>query len=157
MSTILLPLIPLFDATNPPGFVIEGTRQKLVFDASTPEIVYWQFRLPPDYSGSPILKIQYAMKSAATGSVAFEASIMAVTPGDVADIDADSFATANVAHDTVASAAGYLKELAITLTNTDSMAAGDLIVLKFRRVADDATNDTATGDAEVHAVALQYS
>ena len=43
-----------------------------------------------------------------------------------------------------------------TYTAMDNLAAGDLCLLCLKRDADDGTNDTATGDAHVVAVALRY-
>jgi hypothetical protein len=43
----------------------------------------------------------------------------------------------------------------ITITTIDSLAAGDRFRLKVFRNADDATNDTMTGDAELVAVEVR--
>ncbi|HEY0644576.1 MAG TPA: hypothetical protein VGD39_14215 [Nocardioides sp.] len=138
-------------ASAPPPYWLE-----LLFDASTEEQVCWSFRMPADYSSSPVLKVQYKMASATTGGVAFEARIAAVTPGDAQDVDAKGFAAANVGTDTVPGTAGHLDEVSITMTNADSLAAGDFVVLYLNRDPAHAS-DTATGDAEVVAVALTYT
>lgn len=129
---------------------------QLCFDASTEEQCYWQFRMPADYSSTLAAKIQYKMASATTGGVAFEARLMAVTPGDAQDVDADALAAANVGTDTVPGTAGYLDEVSITMTNADSVAAGDFCVFYLNRDPAHAS-DTATGDCEVVAVALTYT
>lgn len=96
------------------------------------------------------------MASATTGAVYFEASVMAVTDGDAADINTESYDTANSGNATVPGTAGYLDEISITLTNADSVAAGDYVKIKINRDANNAS-DTAAGDAEVVATSLEYT
>lgn len=130
----------------------------LLFDASTDEMCYWTFRMPESYASGPILKIQFKMASATTGSVRWEGRIAATTPGDATDVDAKALATTNSTGDTVAGTAGHIKESSVTLTNADSLAAGDLVTVYLRRDADGTTGtDDATGDAEVVACALNYT
>ncbi len=52
--------------------------------------------------------------------------------------------------------AGYLDVITCTLTNNDSMAAGDLIKIDVQREVADAA-DTATGDMEIVGVVLEYT
>jgi hypothetical protein len=127
------------------------------FDASTNEILMWSFRMPSDYASGPVLKVKYKMFSATSGGVAFSCYIMAVTAGDSQDVDANDFATVNTGTDAaVPGTAGYLDVVSITLTNADSLAPGDFVVLRLNREVGDAA-DTATGDAEVVAVAMEYT
>lgn len=131
---------------------------KLLFDATTDEMCYWSFRLPTDYNSSPVLKVQYSMASATTGSVRIEGRIAAITPGDATDVDAKALGTTNSAGDTVPGTAGYLKEISLSLTNNDSLAGGDWVVVMFRRDADGTTGtDDATGDMELSAVSFEYT
>jgi len=129
---------------------------RLLFDDTTVEHAVWQFRMPDDYGGNLVAKIQYTMASATSDKVDFEVSVMAVSGGDAQDLDANSYDTANAANATVPGTAGYLGELTITLTNDDDVAAGDYVRIKLERDADDATDDTATGDCEVRNVVLEY-
>ena len=129
---------------------------QLAFDASTEEQVCWAFRMPADYASAPVLRVQYKMASATTGGVAFEGRIAAVSDGDAQDVDAKGFAAANVGTATVPGTAGHLDEVAVTMTNADSVAAGDFVVVYLNRDPAHAS-DTATGDAEVVAVALTYT
>jgi len=142
------------------GAQIEGGQAtwKALFDASATESILFQFRVPANYSSSPVLKIQYSMASATSGGVDFECEVMCVTTGDAQDTDAGSFDTVNevTGGDTVPGTAGYMKEVSITLTNADSIAAGDLILLRINRDHDD-SDDTATGDAEILAVSFEYT
>jgi hypothetical protein len=89
--------------------------------------------------------------------VEFEASVMAVSDGDSQDLDTESYDTVNTGTATVPGTAGYLDVISVTLTNADSLAAGDLVRIKLSRDADDGTNDTATGDLEFHGARLEYT
>ena len=155
MSTVVLALPPQgFDATNPAGLEYTNALPHLLYDDTTSELVYWVFRLPSDFSSAPLLKVQYTMASATTGTFGVSVSIMAVSDGDAADVDTESYDTANSpSASTVPGTAGHLDEISVTLTNADSMAAGDLLFIKLaRNIA-----DTATGDAEVRAISFEYT
>ena len=128
------------------------------FDADTDEMMMWAFRMPGNYVSTPALTVLYKMASATTGAVRFEGRIAAVTSGDAEDVDAVAFGSTNSAGDTVPGTAGYLGDFSITLTNADSLAAGDFVVVWLNRDADGTTGtDDATGDCEVVAVALTYA
>lgn len=129
---------------------------QLAFDAATEEWCCWQFRMPADYASAPVLKVQYKMASATSGDVVWDGRVSATSDGDSQDVDAQDFASANTATVTVPATAGYLDEASITLTNADSLAAGDFVVVRLARAAA-AGGDTASGDAELVAVALQYT
>jgi hypothetical protein len=129
---------------------------ELWFDAATEEWASWSFRMPADYASAPVLKVQYKMASATTGDVIWAGSIAAVTDGDSTDVDAKVFATANTATVTVPGTAGHLDEASITMTNADSVAAGDFVVVRIARQGA-AGGDTATGDAEFVGAALTYT
>jgi hypothetical protein len=71
------------------------------------------------------------------------------------DLDTDSFDTATEAHSAANGTSGIETVTEITATTIDSLAAGDRFRLKVFRNADDATNDTMTGDAELIAVEIR--
>jgi hypothetical protein len=129
---------------------------KLLYDPTSEEWAVWQFRMPDDYASTPIAKLQWAAVSATSGAVVWDVRISATTPGDTTDIDAQDFAAANTATTTVPATAGYLAETSVTLTNADSLAAGDLVIVRVARAAADGS-DTATGDAELLVVGLTYT
>lgn len=129
---------------------------ELWYDAATEEWASWAFRMPADYASAPVLKVMYKMASATSGDVIWAGSIAAVTDGDSTDVDAKVFATANTATVTVPGTAGYIDEASITMTNADSVAAGDFVVVRIARQGA-AGGDTATGDAEFVAAALTYT
>lgn len=129
---------------------------QLLYDAATEEWASWAFRMSADYASAPVLKVQYKMASATTGDVIWAGSIAAVSDGDSTDVDAKVFATANTATVTVPGTAGFIDEASITMTNADSVAAGDFVVVRIARQGA-AGGDTATGDAEFIGAALTYT
>lgn len=156
MSEVIFSILPAgFDATSPAGIVYENSVPHLTFDDTTPEGAYWTFRMPSEYSSSPVLKLIYSMASATTGTIEFEASVWAVSDGE--DADTESYDTINTSTETVPGTAGLSSDITVTLTNADSVVAGDLVHIKLFRDADDGTNDTATGDLELRAISLEYT
>lgn len=142
------------------GRGVVQNRPYLAFDAAAQESSRSPaIQMPAAYTGSGTLKadIHYMMQSATSGTVNFEASVEAVTPGDATDLDSgESFDSVNSGSQTVPGTAGYLGVMTITLTNKDSVAAGDYVRLKVDRDGDDAgSDDTATGDAYVLLVVLR--
>jgi len=128
---------------------------RLLFDDTTSESAYWQDVITSKYSGETLyVDIYYTMTSATSGSVVWNVSIMAITPGDFADINTDSYDTANSVTDAVPSTAGYLAKATITLSNIDSLFGGDYFKIKVSRDAVNA-NDTAAGDAELIKLVLR--
>jgi len=141
-----------YPASNFPQFQRVNSRDVLSFDAATSESCWWTFVAPQGLTGTPTAIVHYMMASATSGAVYFRVQIEAITPGDATDLDATtSFDTANSGNGTVPATAGYEQTISITLTNNDSMAAGDLVRLQLDRDAANAS-DTATGDAHVLAV-----
>jgi hypothetical protein len=130
---------------------------QLAFDAAADEWCTWSFRCPADYASGPIVKIQYKMTSATTGAVVWDARLGTQGTGASTSLNAKVFASANTATPTVpATTAGKIGESSITMTNDDSMAVGDFAVLRVSRVGSSGS-DTATGDAELIAVVLEYT
>lgn len=145
-----------FPASNFPQLTQVNQRPVLGYDAATSETAYWTSVAPQGLTGTLTLVIFFIMASATSGNVIFRGAIEAVTPADAVDLDATtSFDTANSSGAVAAPAtAGFLATATITLTNADSIAAGDYFRLSVDR---DAANvsDTATGDAYVLAVEIR--
>lgn len=157
-GTILLPnQVWTPDPTNPPGMAFALGAMTWLFDDTTPEALYTEFRMPQNYASAPVFKLQYSMVSATADDVEFEISVYAVTPGDSQDLDAESYDSVNSGTDTVPGTAGHMKEISTALSNADSVAAGDYVRIKLERDADDATNDDATGDCQLRTCALEYT
>lgn len=145
-----------FPATNFPALLLSNRRPVLAFDASTSETAYWTFVAPQGITGTWTAVISYAMASATSGGVAFDVALEALTTGDATDTDAaTSFDTANTGTDAgVPGTAGYMEQISVTLTNADSITAGDLVRVSLARAVANGS-DTATGDAYVLAVELR--
>lgn len=152
------PLSAEFPASNYPQLGLINRRPVLWFDAATDESCYWTGVAPATLTGTLTLVITFIMDSATSGTVGVQAQIEAVTADDALDLDATtSFdAVNNSASTTVAATAGYMKQISITLTNKDSIAAGDYFRLSINRDADgSAITDSATGDMGILAVELK--
>ncbi len=119
-------------------------RSALAFDAATSEKCRLQFPMPT-FIAPLTLKIQFAI-AATTGNVQFRAQVEAITPLDALNVSTTvSFDTANSSGSiSVPSTTFYLKEFSITLTNNDSLTAGDMVTLTIDR--DVTVGSNASGD-----------
>jgi len=128
-------------------------RPVLLFDAATDEAVYWTFVAPQGLTGALSIKIHYICANATTGTAAWEAQLEAVTDADATDLDAGtSFGTVNAGTGTVPATNGYIDVISITLTNNDSIAAGDYVRLSVNR---DISVDSVANDLALLLVELQ--
>lgn len=126
---------------------------KLLFDANTAEAAIWQFRMPVNFASALTAKILNSMASATSGTVAYDISIMANADGE--NINTVSFDTVNsTTAITVPGTAGFQDSISTALTSNDSVAAGEMCIVKLAR---DVALDSATGDAEVFAFSLEYT
>lgn len=153
---VLTPLSAEFPSSNYPQLTLSNRRPVLAFDTTTSETCYWTFVVPQGWTGTLTAVISYAMASATSGGVAFDMALEAITTGDATDTDATtSFATVNTGTDAgVPATAGYMEQISITLTNSDSAAAADLLRVSLARAVSNGT-DTAAGDAYVFAVEIR--
>jgi len=156
VSIELLPQGAKLPSSNPATIDAGNSGWRLLFDDTTQETASWEFVLNDGYGGSTLYAdVYFTMASGEANEVQFEVYVMAVTPGDATDWDTDSYDTENVGVTTVAATAGRLYKQTITLTNNDSLAAGDLIRIKLSTDSDDAVNDDATGDREVRMLVIR--
>jgi hypothetical protein len=126
-----------------------------LFDDTTDEHVVIHFTVPANYSSAPVLRVKYKCTSAVAGDVAFEARVCAYSPDDAGDVDADAYDTVNAATETVPdTTAGRESIIDITLTNADSMAAGDEVNIALNR---DVSADSVVGDIEVRGAQFRYT
>jgi len=140
------------DATDPQLFWTEA-----LFDDTTNEHIYFEFAMPDNYASAPVVDVWYKMASAAVNEVIFGAAIHAASDGDAADMDAEALGTTNDSGaTTVPGTAGYPDVCSITMSNIDSLAANDRVILEVHRHADHADDDAA-GDAEVFLVVLRWT
>lgn len=151
------PLAAEFPAASFPQLMTVNARPALAFDAAADESCYWTAIAPQGLTGTITVVISYIMASATTGAARWQAALEAVTDGDTTDLDAGtSFDTANSAGATVPGTAGYIDQISITMTNADSIAAGDYFRLSLNRDADGTSGtDDAAGDAYALVVELR--
>jgi hypothetical protein len=149
-------LAPAMSRVKSSGSAPGAYFMQLAFDAGQTEWACWTFRMPANYASAPVAKIQFKMASATSGNVVWDVRVAAVTPGDSTDVDAKVFGSANTATQAVGGTAGYMTEASVTLTNADSVAAGDWVTIYVARAGADGS-DTATGDAELCGLAITYT
>lgn len=139
---------------------IQSSRAWWAFDDTAEEaIASLEMVMPSQYTGSGLAIIVHGFfksEITATDEARWDVFVEAVTPGaDTLDMEATaSWAAANSADMVPGSTAGDLVSISITLTNADSIAAGDTFRIGIRRDTDHA-NDTATGDACILACELK--
>lgn len=168
-GTIILPIagatLPDGSASNSPA-QFQRTKSsaaapvyhfvELLFDPTTEESCYFTFRMPTDYSSSPVLKLGWKANTT-SNAVVWGCQIGAITPGDADTPNEHALATTNTqATNCNTTEARRLVETSITLTNADSVVAGDMVNLRIYRVAGDGS-DTATVDAELCEASLEYT
>lgn len=166
MGTVHHPLLPGFVAypTSNPAAPVEtqGTNFPVpghAFDGTTQETIFLFFKALNYGSGNLTLTLGWYAASGTSGAVVFGASIAAITPNtDTQDIETKGFATENTASDShLGTTAKRLHEMSITISNLDSLAAGDWVCVRLRRLPADA-GDTMNGvDAIVAEATLSYS
>jgi hypothetical protein len=132
----------------------------LAFDGgSTNESVFFKFIAHNYGSGNVTVTVYWYADTASSGNVQFGAGISVITPNtDTQDIETDTFATATETQDSHLATTGQrLHSMTIAISNLDSLAADDHVVLWFYRDASDTTNDTMAGDAIVTKLVVSYS
>lgn len=150
---VLTPEGAHFPTSNFGALTVINQRPCLAFDATTDETAYWTVVAPQGLTGALSAVISYIMASATSGTCGWGVAVEAVTDGDATDLDAGtSFDTVNTGSATVPATAGYIDQISITLTNADSIAAGDYVRIAINR---DAAGDSATGDAYLLAVEIR--
>jgi hypothetical protein len=165
VATVYIPLDPaaaIFRTTAFPALVqANGTNipvRGLAFDASTDEVAWFRFRAVRYGSGNLTLDLDWYADTASTNSVVWGAAIAAITPdSDSQDIETDSLATAQTVTDAHLGTTGQrLHRAVLTISNLDSIAADDYVVLQVYRDADNGS-DNMTGDAILVWATLSYS
>lgn len=123
------------------------------FDDTQEESIQWSFPMPADYASSPVITIKFKAL-ASSGSVQFGIGVAAISNDE--DILSKNFNTEDSAYTTVPGTIGQIQDLVITLTDTDSLTAGDFVILYLKRDAL-ALHDSLVGDCSVVSVILKYS
>lgn len=162
-GTIILPIqAAIGDPTLPPGKLWTTTtaRPYLAFDGTAAiEACVWTFRMPADYASALTAKIQWSGSSSTTvtHTVQWSVFVMALTADTDGATDSDSFDSENVVSDDIlGTTAKRIQEASLTLTNADSVAAGDYVAIRLLRDYSDAADDLAE-DAWLWALSLEYT
>jgi hypothetical protein len=142
------------------NFGVAFTITGLAFGSTSSEIVFWKFS-PAGYGSGNITCdiVWYADTSTtATHGVAWQVALAAITPGvDTTNVESKSLATSQTGTTDLGSTnAQKLMKTTITISNLDSIAAGDEAWLSLTRLPGNAADDL-TGDAIVTSVRLSYS
>lgn len=153
---------------NPASFTFESSsgtqtantpkarQAKLLFNADTDEHWEFSFIMPGDYSSGGTLRGVFKMTSATSGTVKWKGGQVSTLDSSTDD-DAKVFVAADVASNaTVPGTQGQTVSFTIALTMTGASANRHCTIF-VGRDADDGTNDTATGDAELLSLTFEYT
>lgn len=147
---------PQFLKNNGSSFPVSS----LAYDAATDEAAFFKFVADSYGSGNITIDLYWYADTASSGNVVWEAQLSAITANtDSQDIETDGLATLNYVQDAHIGTTGQrLHQCAITLSNLDSLASGDVCHLRIARDANgtSATDDMA-GDACLVLVEISYS
>ena len=138
------------------AFATLDTRNSIAvldFDAATDESAIFSGVIPENANLASGLQIRLAWMAttATSGNCRWGVQIERCTT----DLDSDSFDTATEATGAANGTSGIATLTSITVTAIDGLTAGDTFRIKVFRNADDATNDTMLGDAELIAVEVR--
>jgi len=143
---------------QPPAtaFATLDTRNSIAvldFDAATDEAAIFSGVIPDyaDLSSGLKIRLAWMATTATSGNVRWGVQLMRCNT----DLDADSFDTATLVTSAANGTSGIVTVAEITATALDGLAVGDTFRIRIYRDADDAANDTMTGDAELIAVEVQ--
>ncbi len=155
----LLVFTPLHNEPTSSNFAtldLRNLHPVLDFDASTNESAVFSSIMPRSYAGGGVtVYLHYALSSATSGTTDWDVAFERIGDQQL-DIDGDSFAAVNsVDNTTVPGTSGLVDIVSVAFTDgadMDSVAVGESFRLKVTR---DATNDDATGDAELVKVEIK--
>jgi len=153
-ASFLASLFPQYVRALGTSFPVDG----LAYDAATDEAAYWAFSAVLYGSGNLTVTIEWYADSSSSGDVVWGAAIAAITPNtDTQDIETKALATENTVTDSHLGTVGQrLHSCSITVSNLDSIAVGDAVWMRVRRLGADGS-DTMAGDAVLTRVSLSYS
>ena len=126
----------------------------LGFYQSAAEYVLLTLQAPSGLTGTLYLDIDWTIEVVG-GTVKWDVYVMAVTPDDAGNtLTTASYAAVNTTTVSTPASAGVMTRTTVTLTNADSMAAGDQVWLQVGR---DGVNDTAPYRAVVYGFTFRDS
>lgn len=150
-KTTVIPELKLTQGTN---FPVPG----LAFNDATDDEAYFFFPAVAYGSGNLTVTFEWYADTATSGDVVWGAALACLTPNtDDVNIETKAFATAQTQLDSHLTSQGQrLHSIDLTLSNLDSIAAGDACILQIYRDAN-AAGDTLAGDAILTRVKVAYS
>lgn len=145
---------PQFQRNLGTNFPVSG----LAFDAAATETAYWKLIAVAYGSGNITCLIDWYADTASTNAVKWSVQIAAITQNtDTQDVETKALATAQTATTThLGTTAQRLQQSSVTISNLDSVAAGDMVWISVARLGADAA-DTMAGDVILVGVELSYS
>ena len=140
-------------------FEVHQGRLALAFDGVDEEAaVTAEMEMPSQYTGSGLTAtLHIASETVNSSSCVFDVFVEAKTPGsDTLDMEAASSwnTTVNTATHTFAGTAGDPRSVDVTLTNSDGLAAGDLVRFGVRRDTDSGSDDIVS-DIFVYSLTIE--
>lgn len=154
---LLTPLVWKFDRTNPPGVNVDNPENRMVFDDTTSEICRLVIELPPNFSGGLVIRGKIAAVPANTGTKVCGIGVAVDAKDTAENIASETFDTENTIEITVNNTANTQVDWSLALTNADSAAASDRLVIKLRRVTTGLTGTNAVGDVVIEPLILEYT
>lgn len=144
-----------------PSLVKNGTNvpvAALAYDAAADEAAFWRLDVSQYSSGNLTVDVFWYADTASVNDVVWGASLACITANtDSGDVESKALDTENTVTDSHLGTTGQrLHKCSITLSNTDSIAAGDAAWLRIRRVGSSGS-DTMTGDALLERVVVSYT
>jgi len=139
--------------TNSP----KAAQMKLLFDAATDEHWLFQFQIPGDYGSGGTLRGRFKMASATSGNIQMKGGQVTSVDSSTDD-DALAFGTADLSSVVVVPGTqGQVKEFTIALTDANRAANRKSLIFVGRNADAGGTDDDATGDLELLALAFEYT
>lgn len=126
----------------------------LNFDAATDEYAQWAFNLPSDYDGGTVTAEFVWSAGSGTGDVVWGLQAVSFANDDALDT---AFGTAQTITDTlIATEDVHVTSATSAITIADTPSAGDLVVFRAYRDADNG-NDTFSADAQLINIVVTYT
>lgn len=149
---------PAADYVQSSGTAPAPRSLRWAFDDTANEHLCIVFRMPGNYASAPVLKIDW-YAAATSGDVVWCAELSAISESDAATPENKTGDSINAVDDTVDGTTKELNQCSISISNADSVAAGDLVMLVLYRDAEDASGntDTLSGDAYLLGALLEYT
>jgi hypothetical protein len=164
MATVSVPFdvgAALVGTSNIPELIVtQGTNFPILgyaFGAAN-EAIFFRFVAQNYGSGNVTLLLDwYARAGTAptTGSVTWGGALSVITPSDATNITTDSYATENTQSSTQNSTINGVVRATLTISNLDSLAAGDTVSLRVRITSN--TMGSPASDAVLIGATVTYS